>query len=60
MSENKELENLLKEDWKKWNNRVHQDDQMSFIDYVDEIDEYKGHRVSLDRDRWGDYRILFS
>lgn len=60
MFENKELENQLKEDWKKWNNKVHQDDQMSFIDYVDEIDEYKGNSVSLERDRWGDFQILFS
>ena len=60
MYKNKELENQLKEDWKKWNSRVHQDDQMSFIDYVEEISEYKGHRVSLDRDHWGDFQILFS
>jgi hypothetical protein len=58
--ENKKLEKELREEWNKWNNRVHLEDQMSFIDYVDEINEYKGSKVSLDRDQWGDMKILFS
>ena len=59
MSENKELESQLREDWKKWNNNAHPEDEMPFIDYVEEVDQYKGHRVKVDTQGW-DCKILFS
>jgi len=57
--ENKKLEKELREEWNKWNNRVHPEDQMSFIDYVEEVDEYKGHKITLDTYGY-ECKILFS
>ena len=53
------LENELRDEWKKWNSKAHPEDQMSFIDFVDEIGSYKGYKVELKRDNYGDYKIVF-
>ncbi len=56
---NRELENHLREEWKKWQANAHPDDRMSFIDYAGEFETFKGHQVILERDRYGDVEIEF-
>ena len=48
------LHNELEKEWVNWNNKAHPEDQMSFIDYVEEIDTYKGYKIEIDRDNCGD------
>lgn len=56
---NQELEQGLREEWKNWQMNAHPDDRMSFIDYAGEVGTFKGHRVILERDRYGDVEIEF-
>ena len=56
---NQELEQGLREEWKQWQTNAHPDDRMSFIDYAGEVGTFKGHRVILERDRYGDVEIEF-
>ena len=56
----KDLEEELKVEWVKYQNNAHEDDKMSFIDYVSEIHTFKGHRVIVKRDRLGECKITFN
>jgi len=58
---NRELEKGLREEWEKWQAKAHPDDRMSFVDYVDEWNGqvFKGHKVVIERDRYGDIEIMF-
>lgn len=58
---NRELEKALREEWQKWQTKAHPEDRMSFVDYAGELDGqvFKGHRISLQRDRYGDIEIWF-
>ena len=53
------LENELRDEWRKWNSKAHPEDQMSFIDFIDEVGSYKGYKVELRRDNYGDHKIAF-
>ncbi len=55
---NRELENQLREEWKKWQANAHPDDRMSFMDYVDEVGIFKNHRIIVNRDRYGDVEAI--
>ena len=55
-----DLYQALREEWRNWNSKVHQDDKMDWIDYVDTIDVFNGVRVSLNRDHWGEYQVVFN
>jgi hypothetical protein len=57
--ENKELENRLREEWNRWNSKSHEEDQMSFLEYLEEIGIYSGHKIYVDRDGY-ECKILFS
>ncbi len=59
MSRNIELEAKLRDDWNKWQSKSHPEDRMSFIDYVEELDTFKGYKIILNRDKWGDIEIDF-
>ena len=48
------LYNELEKEWVNWNSKAHPEDQMSFIDYVEEIDTYKGYKIEIDRGDCGD------
>tara|TARA_R100001480_G_scaffold133093_1_gene130262 strand:+ start:60 stop:242 length:183 start_codon:yes stop_codon:yes gene_type:complete len=55
----KELEQELRNEWRRWQGRVHEDDMMSFVDFAEEIGTFKGYAVELERNSWGDYKIKF-
>ena len=55
----KDLEEELKVEWVKYQNNAHEDDKMSFIDYVSEIHTFRGHRVIVERNNIGMYKIIF-
>ena len=40
------LENELRDEWRKWNSKAHPEDQMSFIDFIDEVGSYKDIKLS--------------
>lgn len=54
-----ELIQELREQWNNWQSKAHPEDRMSFIDYVEELDVFKGYKINLNRDRWGDIEINF-
>ena len=60
MKQNKELEKQLREEWVKYCERSHPEDEMSFIDYVYHQTTFKGHRVIVDESGFGDIKILFN
>tara|TARA_R100001463_G_scaffold45302_1_gene93511 strand:+ start:632 stop:814 length:183 start_codon:yes stop_codon:yes gene_type:complete len=55
----KELEQELRNEWRRWQGRVHEDDMMSFVDFAEEVGSFKGYTVELERNSWGDYKIRF-
>ena len=54
------LEQQLRKDWLNWQNKAHTEDQISFIDFVSSITLYKGFKVKLKRNNWGEYKITFT
>ena len=54
------LENELRDEWRKWNSKAHPEDQMSFIDFAEEVGSYKGYTVKVERDNWGENKIWFT
>jgi len=57
--ENKALESELRAEWQKWQANAHPEDRMPFTDYASSIGRFKGNRVTIEFDRWGDIEILF-
>ena len=42
-----ELEVKLREDWNKWQSKVHPEDRMSFIEYAEDLGVYKGYKIEI-------------
>lgn len=57
--ENKGLEIELRKEWEIWNNKAHQEDMMSFLDFVDEVDSFNGHTVKVEDGFGMDMKIKF-
>ena len=55
----KELEKQLREEYNNYQSKAHQDDQMSFIDYVQGIGTFKGYKVQVKESFNLDYHITF-
>ena len=43
----KELEQELRNEWRRWQGRVHEDDMMSFVDFAEEVGTFKGYTVVM-------------
>ena len=56
---NEGLEVELRKEWKKWQSKAHPEDMMSFMDYVDEVDSFNGHKVKVKGGYNMEYQILF-
>ena len=56
----KELEKQLREEYNNYQSKAHQDDQMSFIDYVHGIGTFKGYKVNVKTSFSLDYQITFT
>ena len=56
---NKSLESELRAEWQKWQANAHPEDRMPFPDYASNLGRFKGNRVTIEFDRWGDIEILF-
>ncbi len=54
------LENELKDEWREWNNKAHPEDQMSFVDFADEVRSFKDYTVKVERNCWGENKIWFT
>tara|TARA_R110002049_G_C9154014_1_gene560515 strand:+ start:251 stop:451 length:201 start_codon:yes stop_codon:yes gene_type:complete len=57
--ENKELELELRSKWLEWQNKSHLEDQMSFIDYVDELEVYKGYNIQVVENNYKNSILFF-
>ena len=55
----KELEKQLREEYNKYQSKVHPEDQMSFIDYVQGLGIFKGYKVQVKESFNLDYKITF-
>ena len=56
----KELEKQLREEYNKYQSKVHPEDRMSFIDYVQGIGTFKGYEVNVKTSYNLDYQITFT
>ena len=45
---NKQLLTELREDWNKWQSKVHPEDRMSFIEYAEDLGTYQGYDIEID------------
>ena len=41
----KQLVTELRKDWEKWQSKAHPEDQMTFIEYAEDLGVYKGYKV---------------
>ena len=55
----KGLEEQLREEYNKYQSKVHPEDQMSFIDYAQGIGTFKGYKVNVKESFDLDYKITF-
>jgi hypothetical protein len=55
----KGLEEQLREEYNKYQSKVHPEDQMSFIDYAQGIGTFKGYKVQVKESFNLDYKITF-
>ena len=55
----KGLEEQLREEYNKYQSKVHPEDQMSFIDYAQGIGTFKGYKVNVKESFGLDYKIIF-
>lgn len=56
----KELEKQLREEYNKYQSKVHPEDRMSFIDYAQGIGTFKGYEVNVKTSYNLDYQIIFT
>lgn len=56
----KELEKQLREEYNKYQSKVHPEDRMSFIDYVQGLGTFKGYKVNVKESYNLDYQITFT
>ena len=56
----KKLEKQLREEYNKYQSKAHPEDQMSFIDYVQELDTFKGYKIQVKTLFDLDYHIIFT
>ena len=56
----KELEKQLREEYNKYQSKVHPEDRMSFIDYVQGLGTFKGYKVNVKESYSLDYQITFT
>ena len=56
----KELEKQLREEYNKYQSKVHPEDRMSFIDYAQGIGTFKGYKVNVKESYNLDYQITFT
>ena len=59
MKRNKQLEIELRKEYNNYQSKAHPEDRMSFIDYIEELNVFKGYKINLNRDGWGDIEINF-
>ena len=55
----KKLEKQLREEYNKYQSKVHPEDRMSFIDYAQGIGTFKGYEVNVKTSFSLDYQITF-
>ena len=56
----KELEKQLREEYNKYQSKVHPEDQMGFIDYAQGIGTFKGYEINVKESFGLDYKITFT
>lgn len=56
----KELEKQLREEYSNYQSKVHPEDRMSFIDYVQGLGTFKGYKVNIKESYNLDYQITFT
>lgn len=56
----KELEKQLREEYSNYQSKVHPEDRMSFIDYVQGLGTFKGYKVNVKESYNLDYQITFT
>ena len=56
----KELEKQLREEYSNYQSKVHPEDRMSFIDYVQGLGMFKGYKVNVKESFNLDYQITFT
>ena len=56
----KELEKQLREEYSNYQSKVHPEDKMSFIDYVQGLGTFKGYKVNIKTSFSLDYHITFT
>jgi len=59
MKRNKQLEIELRKEYNNYQSKAHPEDRMSFINYIEELNVFKGYKINLNRDGWGDIEINF-
>lgn len=59
MKKDKQLEIELRKEYNNYQSKAHPEDRMSFIDYIEELNVFKGYKINLNRDGWGDIEINF-
>ena len=55
----KGLEEQLREEYNKYQSKSHPEDMMSFIEYIQGIDTFKGYKVQVKESFGLDYKITF-
>lgn len=56
----KELETQLREEYNKYQSKAHPEDQMSFLDYAQEVGSFKGYKVTVKLSWTSDCQIIFT
>ena len=56
----KELEKQLREEYSNYQSKVHPEDRMSFIDYVQGLGTFKGYKINVKESYNLDYQITFT
>jgi len=55
----KKLEKQLREEYNKYQSKVHPEDQMSFINYAQGLGTFKGYEIEVKTSFGLDYHITF-